>query len=192
MAPAVFRDCGGRSSSSSWRPAPAWSGALPAGSRPQPAGEGGGPRNHGDGDHLLHGHGVGRPPEPRCDLGLRPPRRLPVARVPGYLVAQAAGAFLAAGFLAATFGGVVNGATCRAGHHQRPGLRHRARADARACQRHPRDRHRRPQHRLQRRARRGGYIGVVAVWGAPVRGVDEPAAVARTGSLPASMSGYWI
>ena len=53
----------------------------------------------GDGDHHVHGQGVGRAPEPGGQLRLLVARRLPRRRVPGYVVVQLVGASLAALFV---------------------------------------------------------------------------------------------
>jgi aquaporin Z len=56
-------------------------------------------RLDGDGDHHVHGQGVGGAPEPQRERRLLAPRKLPWRRVPGYIIVQLAGATVAALFL---------------------------------------------------------------------------------------------
>ena len=56
-------------------------------------------RADGDGDHLVHGQGVRRPPEPGRELAFAARGDFPWRRVPGYIVVQLAGATLACLFL---------------------------------------------------------------------------------------------
>ena len=58
-------------------------------------------RADGDGDHLVHGQDLGRPPEPGGEHRVRAAGRLPVVARPGYIVVQLGGATLAAWFLQA-------------------------------------------------------------------------------------------
>ena len=118
----------------------------------------------------------------------------PWHRVPGYLVAQVAGAFAAAAFLAATFGGIKNGATLPGTDITNTqafvteliltlglvsvilgtatGARNIGTNAALAV---------------------GGYIGVVVVWGAPVSGASmNPVRSLGPAALAGAMSTYWI
>ncbi len=118
----------------------------------------------------------------------------PWHRVPGYLVAQVAGAFAAAAFLAATFGGIKNGATLPGTDITNAqafvteliltlglvsvilgtatGARNIGANAALAV---------------------GGYIGVVVVWGAPVSGASmNPVRSLGPAALAGAMSTYWI
>ncbi len=118
----------------------------------------------------------------------------PWHRVPGYLVAQAAGSFAAAAFLAATFGGIKNGATLPGTDITNAqafvteliltlglvsvilgtatGARNIGANAALAV---------------------GGYIGVVVVWGAPVSGASmNPIRSLGPAALAGAMSTYWI
>jgi aquaporin Z len=118
----------------------------------------------------------------------------PWRRVPGYLAAQAVGAFAAAGFLAATFGGIVHGATLPGTGISNSqafltellltlglvsvilgtatGARNIGANAALAV---------------------GGYIGVVVVWGAPVSGASmNPIRSLGPAAVAGSMSTYWI
>ena len=118
----------------------------------------------------------------------------PWRRVPGYLVAQTIGGFAAAGFLAATFGGIVNGATLPGPGISNgqafvtelvltlglvsvilgtaTGARNIGHNGALAV---------------------GGYIGVVAVWGAPISGASmNPVRSLAPAAVAGSMSTYWI
>lgn len=118
----------------------------------------------------------------------------PWRRVPGYLVAQALGAFLAALFLAAVFGGVLNGAT-RPGAHitalqavvteavltlglvsvilgTSSGARNIGTNAALAV---------------------GGYIGLVAVWAAPVSGASmNPIRSLAPDAVGSDLSTMWV
>jgi aquaporin Z len=97
----------------------------------------------------------------------------PWCRVPGYIVAQAIGAFLACLFLQCTIGGIRHGATVPA-----PGVSAWVAVaiegvltlglvsvilGTSSSQ----------KHRNQCGDRNRRYIGIVAVWGAPSRCVDE-------------------
>lgn len=118
----------------------------------------------------------------------------PWRRVPGYVVAQAVGAFGAAAFLAVAFGGILNGATLPAAEVSggqavatelvltlglvsvilgtSSGARNIGTNAAIAV---------------------GGYIGIVAVWGAPVSGASmNPIRSLSPDVLAGAMSTYWI
>lgn len=118
----------------------------------------------------------------------------PWSRVPGYVAAQAVGAFAAAAFLAVTFGGIRNGATVPASGVSSgqalatefvltlglvsvilgtsAGARNVGTNAAIAV---------------------GGYIGIVAVWGAPVSGASmNPIRSLAPDVLAGTMSTYWI
>src|ERR1017187_2447545 len=62
------------------------------------------PGPDGDGDHLVHGRGLRRAPEPGRVAGLRAARDFPWKRVPGYILIQLIGAALACLFLRLVFG----------------------------------------------------------------------------------------
>ena len=72
----------------------------------QPGRGGRGPGADGDGDHLVHGRGLRRAPEPGRVAGVRAARDFPWKRVPGYIPIQLIGATLAALFLRWVFGNV--------------------------------------------------------------------------------------
>jgi aquaporin Z len=118
----------------------------------------------------------------------------PWRRVPGYVAAQAVGAFGAAAFLAATYGGVVHGATLPGSGISNAqafltelvltlglvsvilgtatGARNIGANAALAV---------------------GGYIGVVVVWGAPISGASmNPMRSLAPAAVGGSMSTYWI
>jgi aquaporin Z len=118
----------------------------------------------------------------------------PWKRVPGYLLAQAIGGFAAAGFLAAVFGGIVNGATLPGRDISNAqafltellltlglvsvilgtatGARNIGANAAIAV---------------------GGYIGIVAVWGAPISGASmNPMRSLAPATLAAELETYWI
>lgn len=118
----------------------------------------------------------------------------PWRRVPGYLVAQAVGAFLAAAFLQAVYGGIVHGATLPGKDitdaqaflteavltlglvsvilGTASGARNIGTNAALAV---------------------GGYIGLVVVWGAPVSGASmNPIRSLAPAALGGQLSTYWI
>jgi aquaporin Z len=118
----------------------------------------------------------------------------PWRRMPGYVIAQAIGAFAAAVFLEMTFGGIVNGATLPG-----PGI-----SDSQAFVTElvltvglvsvilgtatgARN------IGVNAALAVGGYIGVVAVWGAPVSGASmNPIRSLAPAAVAGSMSTYWI
>ena len=118
----------------------------------------------------------------------------PWKRVPGYLLAQALGGFAAAAFLAAVFGGIVNGATLPGTDVSNvqafltefvltlglvsvilgtaTGARNIGANAALAV---------------------GGYIGIVAVWGAPISGASmNPMRSLAPAALAGELATYWI
>jgi aquaporin Z len=118
----------------------------------------------------------------------------PWKRVPGYLAAQAVGGFAAAAFLAAVFGGIVNGATLPGEDITNVqafltelvltlGLVSVILGTATGA------RNIGPNAALAV----GGYIGIVAVWGAPISGASmNPMRSLAPAALAGEMSTYWI
>jgi aquaporin Z len=118
----------------------------------------------------------------------------PWRRVPGYVAAQAVGGFAAALFLAGVFGGIINGATL-------PG---EGISDGQAFVTElmltlglvsvilgtaTGARNIGPNAALAV----GGYIGIVAVWGAPISGASmNPIRSLAPNATAGSMSTYWI
>src|SRR5215469_10686796 len=156
----------------------------------QPGGGGRRAGPDGDGDHLVHGRGLRRAPEPGGVAGVRAARRLPWKRVPGYIVIQLAGATLVCLFLRWVFGNVEHmGATLPGpGYHNWQALRMEIvltallvsviLGTASAAQ----------NVGAIAALGVGGYIALAGLWAAPVSGVSMNPARSFG---PALASGYW-
>ena len=118
----------------------------------------------------------------------------PWKRVPGYLLAQAVGGFAAAAFLAARVRRHRQRRHAAGqGHHQRPGVPHRAGPDPRPRQRDPRHGDGARNIGANAAIAVGGYIGIVAVWGAPISGASmNPMRSLAPAALAGELATYWI